>query len=115
MLVRSSVALLVPLFVFIFKQKTAYEMRISAWSSDVCSSDLAPLRVGAHGLATVRHRHARDPGLSGIAHAVAVAVFEHCAAGRLRNRAPAGEPRTDERRVGNECVSTCRSRWSPHP
>src|SRR3546814_1796688 len=29
------------LFVFFFKQKTAYEMRISDWSSDVCSSDLA--------------------------------------------------------------------------
>src|SRR3546814_2929178 len=28
------------LFVFFFKQKTAYEMRISDWSSDVCSSDL---------------------------------------------------------------------------
>src|SRR3546814_992439 len=27
-------------FVFLFKQKTAYEMRISDWSSDVCSSDL---------------------------------------------------------------------------
>src|SRR3546814_4804478 len=33
-------------FVFFFKQKTAYEVRISDWSSDVCSSDLfAPLRV----------------------------------------------------------------------
>src|SRR3546814_8959228 len=31
------------IFVFFFKQKTAYEMRISDWSSDVCSSDLAPL------------------------------------------------------------------------
>src|SRR3546814_6147328 len=30
------------LFFFFFKQKTAYEMRISDWSSDVCSSDLAP-------------------------------------------------------------------------
>src|SRR3546814_3321309 len=29
------------LYVFFFKQKTAYEMRISDWSSDVCSSDLA--------------------------------------------------------------------------
>src|SRR3546814_9806420 len=29
------------LYVFLFKQKTAYEMRISDWSSDVCSSDLA--------------------------------------------------------------------------
>src|SRR3546814_1296187 len=37
--------------IFIFKQKTAYEMRISDWSSDVCSSDLAdPLDVGADGL-----------------------------------------------------------------
>src|SRR3546814_2378007 len=33
--------------VFFFKQKTAYEMRISDWSSDVCSSDLAdPMRAG---------------------------------------------------------------------
>src|SRR3546814_6561553 len=30
-------------FVFFFKQKTAYEMRISDWSSDVCSSDLVPI------------------------------------------------------------------------
>src|SRR3546814_10151756 len=29
---------------FFFKQKTAYEMRISDWSSDVCSSDLPPAR-----------------------------------------------------------------------
>src|SRR3546814_5265064 len=34
-------------FVFFFKQKTAYEMRISDWSSDVCSSDLTR-RAGAH-------------------------------------------------------------------
>src|SRR3546814_4137286 len=32
--------LLVCVFLFFFKQKTAYEMRISDWSSDVCSSDL---------------------------------------------------------------------------
>src|SRR3546814_1985992 len=31
------------LFGFFFKQKTAYEMRIGVWSSDVCSSDLRPL------------------------------------------------------------------------
>src|SRR3546814_10850676 len=31
---------------FFFKQKTAYEMRISDWSSDVCSSDLRPCTVG---------------------------------------------------------------------
>src|SRR3546814_1574932 len=33
---------------FFFKQKTAYEMRISDWSSDVCSSDLVVLRGDAH-------------------------------------------------------------------
>src|SRR3546814_16691196 len=33
-------------FVFFFKQKTAYEMRISDWSSDVCSSDLWQRRAG---------------------------------------------------------------------
>src|SRR3546814_2255559 len=32
------------IFFFFFKQKTAYEMRISDWSSDVCSSDLQPAR-----------------------------------------------------------------------
>src|SRR3546814_8585021 len=36
------VVMIVFLF-FFFKQKTAYEMRISDWSSDVCSSDLQPL------------------------------------------------------------------------
>src|SRR3546814_6038511 len=35
-----SIALIVSFVVFFFKQKTAYEMRISDWSSDVCSSDL---------------------------------------------------------------------------
>src|SRR3546814_19194631 len=33
------------MFVFVFKQKTAYEMRISDWSSDVCSSDLQTFRA----------------------------------------------------------------------
>src|SRR3546814_5448892 len=43
--------------VFFFKQKTAYEMRISDWSSDVCSSDLPQLRrLLAHG-AGARHGH----------------------------------------------------------
>src|SRR3546814_7038773 len=32
---------MIMLYLFLFKQKTAYEMRISDWSSDVCSSDLA--------------------------------------------------------------------------
>src|SRR3546814_16356833 len=36
-------------FFFFFKQKTAYEMRISDWSSDVCSSDLLSLAIGRRG------------------------------------------------------------------
>src|SRR3546814_4514891 len=42
---------------FFFKQKTAYEMRISDWSSDVCSSDL--LAFGDLGKPEIRLRHAR--------------------------------------------------------
>src|SRR3546814_9304119 len=38
------------MFVFFFKQKTAYEMRISDWSSDVCSSDLSPMFHQVEGL-----------------------------------------------------------------
>src|SRR3546814_5213183 len=38
------------LLFFFFKQKTSYEMRISDWSSDVCSSDLLVLRPGDHGI-----------------------------------------------------------------
>src|SRR3546814_1053240 len=53
--------------VFFFKQKTAYEMRISDWSSDVCSSDLpgaggsrsSPRRVSQHGGARRSARLAR--------------------------------------------------------
>src|SRR3546814_5863259 len=44
MLMRSCFQLFV---IFFFKQKTAYEMRISDWSSDVCSSDLKGLRLAA--------------------------------------------------------------------
>src|SRR3546814_6224243 len=88
-------------FVFFFKQKTAYEMRISDWSSDVCSSDLRRRGVGAEGQ---RYRQQAD-----------------AAADRARQRrslpqryaARRAAPRSEERRVGKECVSTCRSRWSP--
>src|SRR3546814_5818792 len=45
--------------VFFFKQKTAYEMRISDWSSDVCSSDLIRSQQGAH-MATKIEIPARD-------------------------------------------------------
>src|SRR3546814_2916430 len=43
--------------VFFFKQKTAYEMRISDWSSDVCSSDLLPLGTQLQGAAALGREH----------------------------------------------------------
>src|SRR3546814_13951889 len=43
------------IFFFLFKQKTAYEIRISDWSSDVCSSDLGS-NVHAAGIVTQRQR-----------------------------------------------------------
>src|SRR3546814_6499313 len=74
---------------FFFKQKTAYEMRISDWSSDVCSSDL----------------RARAGSIRG-------AADEDCATGpRPVDSRPLAADRSEERRVGKECVSTCRSRW----
>src|SRR3546814_1475345 len=85
---------------FFFKQKTAYEVRISDWSSDVCSSDLS-LEPGHD-----RRRFlGRRRGGAGIGYAMA------CDGQRSRWQ-PAN--RSEERRVGKECVSTCRSRWSPY-
>src|SRR3546814_9650994 len=99
------------LFFFFFKQKTAYEMRISDWSSDVCSSDL-PARLtwvehATHDLATctttfrmVPDHYADRFRCSGSYR------FEADGTGARRHR-------SEERRVGKECFSTCRSRWSP--
>src|SRR3546814_943439 len=75
--------------VFFFKQKTAYEMRISDWSSDVCSSDL-PLAWPILASALMGMVPALQMPLSVLGY------------------------RSEERRVGKECVSTCRSRWSPY-
>src|SRR3546814_2830204 len=82
---------------FFFKQKTAYEMRISDWSSDVCSSDLSSSSKISrrprenHDLPSVKEQHSDTTCVSAGSHA-----------------------RSEERRVGKECVSTCRSRWSPY-
>src|SRR3546814_5453402 len=93
---------------FVFKQKTAYEMRISDWSSDVCSSDLG-------NIAGQRDRLAAGL-LDPVNRFASIRLFfrqiiDHDI------RALAGERdrcRSEERRVGKECVSTCRSRWSPY-
>src|SRR3546814_5230280 len=63
----------VSLFVFFcfFKQKTAYEMRISDWSSDVCSSDLGHRRTGdLKGVKTMTHE-IRESWLNAVAQGMA--------------------------------------------
>src|SRR3546814_1899912 len=99
---------------FCFKQKTAYEMRISDWSSDVCSSDLHALCVSEFRLS-----HPVDA-------VKAVLRDGEILADHLGSRTRVAQPqrqrvrqrklakRSEERRVGKECVSTCRSRWSPY-
>src|SRR3546814_5442655 len=100
---------------FFFKQKTAYEMRISDWSSDVCSSDLDGQRAdrATVGTAIANERRASDTGnIEEVPHTphqgeVGGNVFIDADI-----RIVVG--RSEERRVGKECVSTCRSRWSPY-
>src|SRR3546814_8569104 len=91
-------------FFFFFKQKTAYEMRISDWSSDVCSSDLWLFLV----LTVFEVRTVRSSPSSS-----AIIVVWLVLTSMLLLPRPLRSFRSDERRVGKECVSTCRSRWSP--
>src|SRR3546814_2198122 len=55
MVFRFGVCVVVVWYVFFFKQKTAYEMRISDWSSDVCSSDLVEERAKTRRLGNPRY------------------------------------------------------------
>src|SRR3546814_3675789 len=91
-------------FFFFFKQKTAYEMRISDWSSDVCSSDLPRMMTS------------RTMALCLISRSVGgVIILGVKGDGDVRDFSPGSTSfRSEERRVGKECVSTCRSRWSPY-
>src|SRR3546814_18844919 len=99
------------LFVFFFKQKTAYEMRISDWSSDVCSSDLLDQQLARRRLHRERAIAVGAGNEEGVCrHRAGDAA--HCHGAVLRQVARIG--RSEERRVGKECVSTCRSRWSPY-
>src|SRR3546814_15101566 len=90
-------------------------MRISDWSSDVCSSDLlpesymnsVPEELGGRPVLVL------DPMLAtggSLEHACRTLVER--GAGELT--AVCVLARSEERRVGKECVSTCRSRWSPY-
>src|SRR3546814_8954566 len=54
-------------FIFFFKQKTAYEVRISDWSSDVCSSDLAqPVQMGEQRRPAIAMVNDHDPSVATI-------------------------------------------------
>src|SRR3546814_11350138 len=136
-----------------FKQKTAYEMRISDWSSDVCSSDLNQLQInggrndgfvawGNTGAMAMGHYadsadHLRlwqlarqytlcdnffmgTFGGSFLNHQYLAAAqppyYPHADQGPAKTliATVAGADSSEERRVGKECVSTCRSRWSPN-
>src|SRR3546814_4909833 len=90
---------------FVFKQKAAYEMRISDWSSDVCSSDLGGKSESFDAviLALPFTKLRQVEGLKRL----------KLAPEKLKCIRELGM-RSEERRVGKECVSTCRSRWSPY-
>src|SRR3546814_3168434 len=115
-------------FFFFFKQKTAYEMRISDWSSDVCSSDLRVLLEGAPAPLSaldVSRQFAQgkraEKKIEDVLRTLAVlGQAQRAGSGYILtsrgSRAEAAIPgRSEERRVGKECVSTCRSRWAPFP
>src|SRR3546814_1317231 len=104
---------------FFFKQKTAYEMRISDWSSDVCSSDLYPAGNRRQSCRNTvesggRAAQARPDETENQGHVIGVQsvglYYRRAAVHRFRAHML---HRSEERRVGKECVSTCRSRWSP--
>src|SRR3546814_15780767 len=125
------------LFFFFFKQKTAYEMRISDWSSDVCSSDLPDCLVACGpGVERIADEVAEILPEARLAIATSDTLNSPERAAQFIHEAENGAidvivgtqlvtkgfhfpeltlvgVRSEERRVGKECVSTCRSRWSP--
>src|SRR3546814_18888134 len=97
-------------------------MRISDWSSDVCSSDLGDQRIRRSAQFVELRLPGRALQIDDDAALVAVEAGEIgiVLADEMRARlagdiAGRGLDRSEERRVGKECVSTCRSRWSPYP
>src|SRR3546814_5158156 len=96
--------------VFFFKQKTAYEMRISDWSSDVCSSDLLS---GEERQIWDMVLHFMITGWK-LKNGISMNRGFRFNSGKCVACGACSAARSEERRVGKECVSTCRSRWSPY-
>src|SRR3546814_8742773 len=104
------------LLLCVFKQKTAYEMRISDWSSDVCSSDLTAFQiVHKYNLFIEPLLFINDPQKITLQIALQSVILGESATSTNDFIAPnvTMAARSEERRVGKECVSTCRSRWWP--
>src|SRR3546814_15429440 len=102
-------------------------MRISDWSSDVCSSDLATHAIGDRGNRIVIDTYERVLGDNAksdhrwrVEHAQIVSpedIPRFGSLGVIASMQPThatSDMRSEERRGGKECVSTCRSRWSPY-
>src|SRR3546814_6630169 len=99
---------------FFFKQKTAYEMRISDWSSDVCSSDLDADAITSFAQAPdilfgkLNDRIVLTPHEGEFAR-----LFPDLADGARGKLERVRAATSEEGRVGKECVGTSRSRVSP--
>src|SRR3546814_5132996 len=100
----------------LFKQKTAYELRISDWSSDVCTADLKAnaddsqrpeRRDPAKKRSIIFSPHPDDDVISMGGTFIRLADQGH-------DVHVAYQTRSQERRVGKEWVRPCISRWSPH-
>src|SRR3546814_8839429 len=90
---------------FVFKQKTAYDMRISDWSSDVCSSDLISFYSCLKRTVSIRMN---------LGNCNDIVIWRSNNNGDItRAKIFNVLNRSEERRVGKECVSTCRSRCAP--
>src|SRR3546814_6527926 len=92
---------------FFFKQKTAYDMRISDWSSDVCSSDLIAGKTTAQ---TTNQRSIADGGVE----IWSKAAREDCPESEAGSAGSLGERNAGEKRIGNG-VSIEKSRCPCRP
>src|SRR3546814_12093771 len=94
-------------------------MRISDWSSDVCSSDLPAMPLLRPEPEVDARRFAQWPVTSPAA-PIRLLLSNSLGMGGSTEPTPVDASpwpsgsRSEERRVGHECVSTCRSRWSPY-
>src|SRR3546814_15209755 len=111
-------------FFFFFKQKTAYEMRISDLEFRRVLREEEPERADRAGLVEVRKLHGviRHATLHARQAREVLREEQQVDEDRRQPEMPlacllvvhAPGPRSEESRVGKECVSTCRSRWSPY-